>query len=378
MRTSCISLAVLLLSATSIAYAQEGKEPGAGGPGPGGGPAIERGGGPSIGGGGDGLSMGARGPSGDDGRSEGRSRGPDADGGRRGTDVERQAAPKSESPPSERKASRKSEGRSAKSEDDSRPRREGKARDETEKSVKRATKQDSGKEADKSERADRKADHTDQKPDATRRSEKSEDASSAKRADSKPRSTEAAKSVSLNEDKKGRLREAFHGVKDVKPRRDVNIDISIGRRLPRDWDFLPVPIAVIDIVPEYRDYVFVYVDDEYVICDPVTYEVVTVIPADGGRYAGGSSGSGRCPAHLSLSRDERELILDSVRSEHEIDVGNLEIGWSVPADIELQRFPAPVLSEADELGACRFFVARDQLAIVDPEEEKVVLVIDKG
>ena len=52
--------------------------------------------------------------------------------------------------------------------------------------------------------------------------------------------------------------------------------------MPRDWHFVPVPIAVIEVVPEYRDYVFVYVEDEYVICDPDTYEVVAVIPAGGG------------------------------------------------------------------------------------------------
>jgi hypothetical protein len=239
------------------------------------------------------------------------------------------------------------------------------------------TKQDSGKEANKSERVDRKADRNDQKPEATKRSEKREDSSPAKRADTKAAPAESAKSVSLNDDKKSRLREALHADKDAKPRKDVHVDISVGRRLPRDWDFRPVPIAVIEIVPEYRDYVFVYADDEYVICDPVTYEVVTVIPAGGAVYAGGS-GPDHCPAHLSLSRDERELILDTIRSEREVDVGNLEVGWSVPADIELQRFPDPVISEADELGACRFFVARDQLAIVDPREEKVVLVIDKG
>ena len=61
----------------------------------------------------------------------------------------------------------------------------------------------------------------------------------------------------------------------------MNIDISVGRRLPRDWDFAPVPIVVVEIVPEYRDYVFVWVEDEYLICDPVTYEVVAVIPASG-------------------------------------------------------------------------------------------------
>ena len=41
------------------------------------------------------------------------------------------------------------------------------------------------------------------------------------------------------------------------------VEIGVGRRLPRDWDYVPVPIAVVEIVPEYRDYVYVWVDDEY-------------------------------------------------------------------------------------------------------------------
>ena len=145
---------------------------------------------------------------------------------------------------------------------------------------------------------------------------------------------------------------AFRDKGDFKRRTDVDIDISVGRRLPRDWHFVPVPIAVIEIVPEYRDYVFVYVEDEYVICDPVTYEVVAVIPAGGGgrTYAGGGSGGPRMQHRaLRLSEDQRELILQSVRLGREVDVADLEVGWSVPQDIELEKFPTAVLSEAGEL-----------------------------
>jgi hypothetical protein len=139
-------------------------------------------------------------------------------------------------------------------------------------------------------------------------------------------------------------------------------------------------VLVVEIVPEYRDYVYVWVEDEYLICDPVTYEVVAVIPARAGGYAAASrsGGSGECSTHIELSRDERDLILDSVRLGREVDVADLEIGWSVPGDIELQRFPDAVLAEAAELRACRYFVADDQLAIVDPDEDKVVLLIDKS
>jgi hypothetical protein len=108
---------------------------------------------------------------------------------------------------------------------------------------------------------------------------------------------------------------------------------------------------------------------------------VAVIPAREYGYAAASrSGgpSGKCTTRIELSAEERELILDSVRSGREVDVSDLEIGWSVPSEIALERFPEPVLAEAAELSACRYFVADDQLAIVDPDEDKVVLLIDKS
>ena len=191
---------------------------------------------------------------------------------------------------------------------------------------------------------------------------------------------ERAKQVELSGEKRDRVHTALRDKPDVKHRTDVHIDISIGRRLPRDWDFAPLPVAVIEIVPEYRDYVYVWVEEEYLICDPVTYEVVAVIPAGGGSRAAAAYGSGgpdKCSTHIELSANDRALILDSVRGR-EVDVSDLEIGWSVPSEIALERFPEAVLAEAAELSACRYFVADDQLAIVDPDEDKVVLLIDKS
>ena len=141
---------------------------------------------------------------------------------------------------------------------------------------------------------------------------------------------------------------------------------------------MPVPEDVVVIVPEYRGYYFAYVDDTYVICDPETYEVVAVIPADRS-YAGGSSSAGsKCSSQLSLNADERELILQSVSRGREVDIADLSVGRKVPRDIELLSFPDSVVSEATELGSCRYFDAGDQIAIVDPDEDKIVLIIDKS
>jgi len=198
-------------------------------------------------------------------------------------------------------------------------------------------------------------------------------------AEGKP-SGDKAKHVDLTGDKRTKVQTAFRDVgSNVKHRTDVNIDVSVGRRLPRDWDFVPVPVAVIDIVPEYRGYYFAWVEDEYVIVEPDTYEVVAVLPAE--RSQAGASGRqtrGQCSNQLSLTTTQRQLVLDNVRGGREADVSDISVGRDVPRGVELQRLPQSVLAEANVLEGCQYFDAGDQIAIVNPDESKIVLVIDKG
>ena len=199
-------------------------------------------------------------------------------------------------------------------------------------------------------------------------------------AESKP-SGATAKHVDLTGDKRTKVQTAFRDVgSNVKHHTDVNIAISVGRRLPRDWGFVPIPVAVIEIVPEYRGYYFAWVEDEYVIVEPDTYEVVAVLPAER-RQAGTSSGrqtGGQCSAQLSLTSKQRELILDNVRGGREADVADISVGRDVPKGVELQRFPDSVLAEAKVLQGCQYFDAGDEIAVVDPNEDRIVLIIDKS
>jgi len=200
-------------------------------------------------------------------------------------------------------------------------------------------------------------------------------------AENKP-SGARAKHVDLTGDKRTKVQTALRDSGgNVKHRTNVDIHITVGRRLPRDWDYVRVPSPVIAIVPEYRDYYFAYVGDEYIIVEPDTYEVVAVLPAESSR-ASASSGreaaSGQCSAQLSLSRQERELILDNVRGGREADVSEISVGRDVPKGVELRRFPDSVIAEAKVLEGCRYFDAGGEIAIVDPNGEKIVLIIDKS
>lgn len=394
MRTTATLIATLMLAVASCAYAQggpgEGPRGGAGGPGGAfgiGGGGAGGGDGPAAGPGPGGIGESLRGGGDGPGQAERGSPSGDASDGRA-------PARAAETPPRERGAGRKSaedssESRGPKSDGDSKAsraeRRAGEgvknAKDAAERS---ATRDKSGKPDDK--KSDTAAGEKSDKPDraasdAAGKGVKDAEGAAAKNdaGPARAEKSERVKHVDLSGDKRDRVQHAFRDKGDVKRRTDVNIDISVGRRMPRDWHFVPVPIAVIEVVPEYRDYVFVYVEDEYVICDPDTYEVVAVFPAgSSGGYASAGSGDSHCSTRIELDDDQRELILKSVRLGREIDVSDLEIGWSVPADIVLERFPNTVLSEAYELSACRYFIADDQLAIVDPDEDKVVLLIDKS
>ena len=410
MRTTATLIATLMLAVTSCAYAQGGPGEGLGGGagGPGGAPGVgggapgggdPGGAGPAGGPGGEGPAA-AQGPGGGGesprGGGDGPARAERAERGGTSGDASDGPTPSraAETGQRERGAGRKSaedssESRGSKGDGDSKASRAERRASEGAKDAKDAAETSATRE--KSEKADDNKSDTaagekSDKPDrvaggaAGKGVKDAEDAAAKKDADpARAEKSERVRQVDLSGDKRDRVQHAFRDKGDVKRRTDVNIDISVGRRLPRDWHFVPVPIAVIELVPEYRDYVFVYVEDEYVICDPDTYEVVAVFPAgDSGGYASSGSGDSHCSARIELDDDQRELILKSVRLGHEIDVSNLEVGWSVPADIELERFPKAVLSEADELSACRYFIADDHLAIVDPDEDKVVLLIDKG
>jgi hypothetical protein len=65
----------------------------------------------------------------------------------------------------------------------------------------------------------------------------------------------------------------------VAPVTNVNFSISVGTRVPRDVEFHPLPAEVVTYYPEWRGYEFILVNDQIVVIDPRTFEIVAVIEA---------------------------------------------------------------------------------------------------
>jgi hypothetical protein len=145
----------------------------------------------------------------------------------------------------------------------------------------------------------------------------------------------------------------------------VEVNVNVGARLPRSVRLHPLPSAIVGSVPAYRGHsYFVRDDDTIVIVDTRSYVVVDVIPA-ATRTAG-----------LSLSPEQMRFIYARVPKDRNVDVGvRLALGAEIPPDVELLAFPPEVLARVPDVEGYRYVVARGDVAIVDPKDGSIALVI---
>jgi hypothetical protein len=66
---------------------------------------------------------------------------------------------------------------------------------------------------------------------------------------------------------------------NVRPVTNVNFSISVGTHVPRNVGFHPLPAEIVTIYPEWRGYEFFLVNNQIVVVNPRTLEIVDVIDA---------------------------------------------------------------------------------------------------
>jgi hypothetical protein len=65
----------------------------------------------------------------------------------------------------------------------------------------------------------------------------------------------------------------------IKPVTNINFNISVGTRVPRDVGFHPLPAEIITVYPDWRGYEFFLVNDEIIVVNPRTLEIIAVLDA---------------------------------------------------------------------------------------------------
>ena len=97
-------------------------------------------------------------------------------------------------------------------------------------------------------------------------------------------STNVNASVNINDQQRTRVAESITRL-NVQPLTNVNFSLTVGTAVPRDIRLQTLPADVGEVVPQYRGYSFFVVRDEIVIVEPSTYQIVTVLPRNGGATA---------------------------------------------------------------------------------------------
>ena len=90
-----------------------------------------------------------------------------------------------------------------------------------------------------------------------------------------------AKSVELNSEQRTKISTTIKQQTNLKrvSRSEVNFTINVGAVVPRTFGLVVLPAPIIAVVPQWRGYLYIIVDDQLLIIHPTTYEIVAVLPA---------------------------------------------------------------------------------------------------
>src|SRR5262249_2168261 len=154
--------------------------------------------------------------------------------------------------------------------------------------------------------------------------------------------------IQLSDQQRTDLHQTVLRERNVNRASNVNFSINVGTRVPRSVRLAVLPAAVISLVPLYRDYRYVVVDEQIVIIDPGTYEIVDVILAPEQTARMEHRGS---QAALVLTEEEKRIVLDNIdlRGGSTLALGALTEGAPVPRDVRVEPFPDKVVRRVPKL-----------------------------
>jgi hypothetical protein len=97
-------------------------------------------------------------------------------------------------------------------------------------------------------------------------------------ADSKSSTTtgQAGAGAKLSDEQRSKIGTVIKQ-QNVAPATNVNFSVSVGTRVPRTVGFHPLPTEVVTVYPEWRGYEFFRVNDQIIVVNPRTLEIVAVL-----------------------------------------------------------------------------------------------------
>ncbi len=137
--------------------------------------------------------------------------------------------------------------------------------------------------------------------------------------------------ITLTEQQNTRVSQAVRQA-NVQPLINVSFSIAVGTTIPNDVQLHVLPPAMVEVVPEYRGYSFVVVEQEALIIDPDSRAIVAVIPFEAQQTTGVNTAPPPAPApaqaaappprerkKLDLTRDQREILRRQAQRHHKAE-----------------------------------------------------------
>lgn len=171
--------------------------------------------------------------------------------------------------------------------------------------------------------------------------------------------------TSVNGDQRRQIAERLHRERTAS-NENINIRVNVGDRLPSRVRPRPLPSDIVRIVPQYRDYEYVVINDEIAIIDPRSHEVVEIIEESG-------SSDGRATSRrerVSIRHEQRETLKQTARRT----VGSTSVSDS--DCLTLHPVPEELTRTNPQLSQYRYLAIGDEVVLIDPRQQKIVEVID--
>jgi hypothetical protein len=132
----------------------------------------------------------------------------------------------------------------------------------------------------------------------------------------------------------------------------------------------PLPTDIVRIATQYRDYEYTVIDDRVAIVDPRTREVVDYIE-EPGSVAETTSRFDR--GRVFITREQREIFRQAAQRTTTVGSSSSSGGSSC---LTLQPVPEDLVRSNPELASYRYLAIGDQIVRVDPNQQKIVQLID--
>jgi hypothetical protein len=186
------------------------------------------------------------------------------------------------------------------------------------------------------------------------------------------------RTTSVNDDQRKQIVDQLR--RDRSASTNINVRVNIGERLPPRVQPRRLPADIVRIAPQYRNYEYTVIDNRVVIVDPRRREVIDIL--DEGPGYGRAAGYSR--ERIVFTGEQRTRWRELARS------GSTTVGSTSPSGaatsssggalaancLSLQPVPEEMVRDRPELSSYRYLAIGNEIVLVDPQQQKIVQVID--